>query len=186
MLYSAESYFSKLYFHQEQLVELFVPCVLGDLIHQNRIFWDSSKQDFLWLFRLTLIPFRWSFFDIDYATLITKPSLSFFLSLSLSSNRFPDACLLCFLFEGQNHQWETCKTRGFKHCGNTELASVLVRGFREIGDTVVLIDDERRVIVHRSDLVELFGLLTRGVRGIGQVAKLLVLVRSAHFLRFFF
>ena len=56
------------------------------------------------------MPFRWPFFDIDYATLITKPSLSFLFPLSLSSNRFPDACLLCFLFQEQNHQWETCKT----------------------------------------------------------------------------
>ena len=43
---------------------------------------------------------------------------------------------------------------------NTELASVLVRGFREVGDIVVRIVDERRVIIHGSILVELFGLIT--------------------------
>ena len=50
--------------------------------------------------------------------------------------------------------------RGFKHCENTELASVLVRGFREVGDVVVRIVDERRVIIHGSDLVEFVGLIT--------------------------
>ena len=38
---------------------------------------------------------------------------------------------------------------------------------------MVRIVNGRRVTVHRSDLVELFGLMTCGVRGIGQVAKLL-------------
>ena len=39
---------------------------------------------------------------------------------------------------------------------------------------MVRIVDRRRVPVHRSDLVQLFGLIACGVRGIGQVAKLLV------------
>ena len=47
------------------------------------------------------------------------------------------------------------QNRGFEHCVNTELTSVLVRGFREVGDIVVLIVDERRVIIHGSILVEL-------------------------------
>ena len=51
-------------------------------------------------------------------------------------------------------------------------------------DIVVRIVDERSVIVHRSDLVELFGLTTCIEDGLGQVAKLLVLVRSALDLRF--
>ena len=38
---------------------------------------------------------------------------------------------------------------------------------------MVRIVDRRRVTVHRSNLGELFGLTTFGVRGIGQVAKLL-------------
>ena len=38
---------------------------------------------------------------------------------------------------------------------------------------MVRIVDKRRVSDHRSDLVELFGLITCGVRGIGQVPKLL-------------
>ena len=76
------------------------------------------------------------------------------------------------------------QNRGFKHCVNTELAGVLVRGLREVGDLVVRIVDERRVIIHGSDLFELVGIITCGVRGIGQVAKLLVLVRSALDLRF--
>ena len=52
------------------------------------------------------------------------------------------------------------QNRGFKHCENTELASVLVRGFREVGDIVVRVVDERRVIIHGSILVELLGLVT--------------------------
>ena len=54
--------------------------------------------------------------------------------------------------------------RGFKHCGNTELYSVLVRGFREVGEIVVRIVDEHRVIVNRSDLVELFGFINLCLR----------------------
>ena len=46
-------------------------------------------------------------------------------------------------------------------------------------DIVVRIVDERCVIVHRSDLVELFGLTTCIQGGLGQEAKLLVIVRSA-------
>ena len=70
------------------------------------------------------------------------------------------------------------RNRGFKHCGNTELSSVLVRGFREVGEIVVRIVDEHRVTVHGSDLVEPFGFITCVEGGLGQIAKLLVLVRS--------
>ena len=50
---------------------------------------------------------------------------------------------------------------GFKHCGNAEQSSVLVYGFREVRDFIeVWIVNEHRVTVHRSDLVELFGLTT--------------------------
>ena len=52
--------------------------------------------------------FRRLFLDIDYATLITN---LFFLSLSLSSNRCPDACSLRFLFEEQNHHDKRAKQR---------------------------------------------------------------------------
>ena len=69
--------------------------------------------------------------------------------------------------------------RGFKHCGNTELSTVLACGFREITDIVVRIVHERRVIIHGSDLVELFGLITCEEDRLGQAAKLLVLVLSA-------
>ena len=48
------------------------------------------------------------------------------------------------------------RNRGFKHCGNTELSSVLVRGFREVGEIVVRIVDGHHVIIHESILVELF------------------------------
>ena len=37
---------------KKSLLELFVEDVLRDLIHQNRIFCDSSELDFLWLFRV--------------------------------------------------------------------------------------------------------------------------------------
>ena len=131
------------------------------------------------------MPFRWSFFGVDYATLITKPSLSFSLSLSLSVQQSVSRCMpsLLSVSRAKSTNEKRAKQR-IQTLWEHRLASVLVRGFREIGDTVVLIVDERRVIVHRSDLVELFGLFTRGVRGIGQVAKLLVLVRSSLFLRF--
>ena len=42
------------------------------------------------------------------------------------------------------------RNRGFKHCGNTELSNVLVRGVWEVGGVVVRIVDERRVIIHGS------------------------------------
>ena len=37
--------FSELNFHQEQLVELFVQSVLGDLVHQNGILCESEEND---------------------------------------------------------------------------------------------------------------------------------------------
>ena len=49
---------------------------------------------------------------------------------------------------------------------------------------MVRIVDEHRVIIHGSDLVELFGLITCVEGGLDQVAKQLVLVRSALDLRF--
>ena len=67
--------------------------------------------------------------------------------------------------------------------GNTELSSVLVHGFREVGEIVVRIVDELNVIIHGSILVELLGLITCGEGELGQVARLLVLVRSAFDLR---
>ena len=76
------------------------------------------------------------------------------------------------------------QNRGFKQCVNTELVSVLVHGFREVGDTVVRIVDERRVIIHGRVLVELLGFITCVEEGLGQVAKQLVLERSALDLRF--
>ena len=51
------------------------------------------------------------------------------------------------------------RNRGSKHCGNTELSSVLVSEFREVGEIVVRIVDEYRVIIHGSDLIELFGFI---------------------------
>ena len=71
------------------------------------------------------------------------------------------------------------QNRRFKRCGNTELSSVLACVFRAVGEIVVRIVDERRVVIHGSILVELFGLITCGKDGLGQAAKLLVLVRSA-------
>ena len=66
------------------------------------------------------------------------------------------------------------RNRGFLHCGNTEQSSVLACNFRDVRDVIVVrIVDGCRVSVCRSDLVELYGLITCGVRGIGQVTKLL-------------
>ena len=65
--------FSELNFHQEQLVELFVPGLLRDLVQQSRILCESEENDSSYCCRRL-------FFDIDSAPLITEPSLS---SLSL-------------------------------------------------------------------------------------------------------
>ena len=65
-------------------------------------------------------------------------------------------------------------TGGFTHCGNTEQSSASACGFREVRDAIVVwIGDGRRVTVHRNGFLELLGLITCGVRGIGQVAILL-------------
>ena len=56
--------------------------------------------------------------------------------------------------------WETLRNRESKHCGNTKLSNVLIRGFREVGEIVVRIVDEHRVIIHENHLVELLGLIT--------------------------
>ena len=76
--------------------------------------------------------------------------------------------MLALLFTGRN-----VRNRGFQLCGHTEQSSVLTCGFREVRDVIVVrIVDGRRATVCRSNLVELFGLITCGVRGIGQKAKL--------------
>ena len=41
----SEIIFSELNFHQEQLVKLFVPSLLGDLVHQKRILCESEEND---------------------------------------------------------------------------------------------------------------------------------------------
>ena len=162
--------FSELNFPKKKLVELFVPSVLGDLEQQSRIFRDSWEQNFLWLFRLTQIPFRQPFFDIDSVPLISKPSLS---SLPLSSNGFPIACFPCFPFEEQNHQWETFRNRRFKHCGNTESSSVLDHVFREseklwFGSLMSVVSSSTEVFLSNS-LVWVICVCI----WLGQVAKLL-------------
>ena len=64
------------------------------------------------------------------------------------------------------------RNKGFKHCGNTELSSVLARGFREVGEIVVRVVDEHRVIIHGIILVKLGGLITCVCIWLGQLAKL--------------
>ena len=59
-----------------------------------------------------------------------------------------------------------------------KLSNVLVCVFREVrGFIEVWIVNEHRVTILRSDLVELVGLITCVEGGLGQIAKLLVLVR---------
>ena len=66
------------------------------------------------------------------------------------------------------------RNRGFKHCENTEQSSVFVCVFREVRDFIeVWIVIAHRVTVHRSDLVELLGLITCVCIWLGQVANLL-------------
>ena len=114
---------------------------------------EFSKRLFRVGFRVSLkrrtpntVPstFLWhQFCNIDHKT------FSFF-HFSLSSNGFPIACFLYFQYKEQNHH-ENARNRGLQHFGNTDLSSVLVRGFREVGEIVVQIVDEHRVTVHRSD-----------------------------------
>ena len=79
-----------------------------------------------------------------------------FLSLCLAIG-FPTHAFLVFFFKSKNHY----EKRGFKHCENTEHSSVLVCVFREVRYFVeVWIVNEHRFAVHRSDLVDLVGLIT--------------------------
>ena len=77
-----------------------------------------------------------------------------------------------------------CKTEDSNTVGIPNCLLFSFMGFREVGEIVVRIVDERRVIIHGSDLVELLWLITCGDGELGQVAGLLVLVRSALDLRF--
>ena len=63
---------------------------------------------------------------------------------------------------------ETCETEA----SDIVETPVLACAFREVRDATVvrIVDIGRRVSVCRSNLLELFGLVTCGVRGIGQVA----------------
>ena len=116
-----------------------------------------------------------TFFDIDYATLITKPSLSF-LSFCLAIG-FPMYAFFAIYLKSKIIM-RNVRNGGVKHCENIEQSFVLECVFGEVRDFIeVWIVNEHRVIVHRSDLVELVGLETCVEGGLGQVAKLLVLVR---------
>ena len=97
-----------------------------------------------------------------------------FLSFS-ALQRFPEACFLCFLSEEQNHQWETCKTEDSKHCVQcSRLWSS--RSQRYYGrDRWWAACQHPRKWSCRT----LWAHITCEEDGRGQVAKLLVLVRSA-------
>ena len=82
------------------------------------VFWISSLQ----ILDLTLIPFRQPFCDIDLQH--WSQNLLFLLCVATVSRL--------------HHQWETW---GFKHWVNTELACVLVHGFREVGGILVRIEN---------------------------------------------
>ena len=160
MSYSVEYNFLWTEFSPRKLFELFVRGVLGDLVHQ------------LWVWReWLLVLFRRLFLDTDSATLVTEPSLS---SLSLPCNGFPRHAFFAFSLKSKI----TNEKRAKQRIQNT-VSSVLACGLREVRDIMVRIVDGRRVNIHGSDLVELFGLITCEEDGRGQVAKLLVLVRSA-------
>ena len=160
MSYSVEYNFLWTVFSPRKLFELFVRGVLGDLVHQ------------LWVWREWLLAlFRRLFLDTDSATLVTEPSLS---SLSLPCNGFPRHAFFAFSLKSKI----TNEKRAKQRIQNT-VSSVLACGLREVRDIMVRIVDGRRVNIHGSDLVELFGLITCEEDGRGQVDKLLVLVRSA-------
>ena len=73
------------------------------------------------------------------------------------------------------------RNRRFKHCENTEQSFVLLCVFRVVRDLIeVWIVIEHRVTVHRSDLVELLGLITCVEGGLAQIAKKLVFVRRTN------
>ena len=85
-----------------------------------------SEQDFPWLFRLTLLPCRLPFFDIDSAALITKPFLP---SLSLCPTTVSRLHAFSAFYLKSKIIMRNVRNRGFKHCRNIELSSVLARGF---------------------------------------------------------
>ena len=106
--------FSGLNFNQAELVDLFVHDVLGDLVHQNRILFESDESNSLYC--------AVDFFDIDSPTLITEPSPSSLLSVC---TRFPEAGFLFFL--KSNVTTRNVRNRGeFTHSGNTNGRHVII------------------------------------------------------------
>ena len=80
---------------------------------------------------------------------------------------FPNCMLSLLSLSGTKSPMRNVQNRGFKHwCARSWFSRSRIV-------------DEHRVIIHGSDLVELFGLITCVEGGLGQVAKLIVLVWSA-------
>ena len=90
-----------------------------------------------------------------------------FFCASLSCNGFPMHAFFAFYLKSKIIM-RNVRNGGFNHCENTEQSKVLVCVFREVRDFIeVWIVNEHRVIVHRSDLVELVGLMTCVEGGLG-------------------
>ena len=154
--------FSDLNFHQEQLVVLFVEDVLGDLIHQKRIFCESSEQYFLWLFRVrfSVSLKRMTPNTVPLTFLLTSilqhwsQNLLTLLFLSVQQ-RFPD-CMLSLLSTWRaKSSWERCETEDSNTVGtpNCLVFSFVVFGKSEkwwIGSLMSIVSLSTEVIMSNS------------------------------------
>ena len=168
--------FSGLNVHQESLVELFVQNVVGDLVHQNRILFEYDENNSLYCS-----------VDLSLTSTLRHSSQNLLLPLFLSvCTLFPEAGSLCFLSEEQTHLEKSAKQRFHTLQKNIEPSSVLVCGFRDVRDAIVVwIVDGRRVIIRTNHLVKLVGLITCGMGHVGHVAKVLLTVAEVRWTRAF-
>ena len=117
--------FSELNFQQEQLVELFVQGVLGDLVRQNRILCESENDS--------------KYCSVDFSLTSTlhhwSQNLLFPFSRSLMQSVFPMHAFFAFYLKSKIIM-RNVRNRGFKHCENIEESSVLVCVFREVRDFI--------------------------------------------------
>ena len=142
----------------------------------------SSESNCLWVVgEWLLILFRRLFIDINPAALITGPSLSS-LSLCLATVSRLHA-FFAFSLRNKITNEKRAKQR-IQTLRKHRIVQCFSCDFRKVVDIVVWIVSERRVIVHRCDLVELLGLITSCWRRTWPDSQQLVLVRSTLDLRF--
>ena len=163
------------------VVVLSVCFLWADCFYQEQLWWVSSFQVFS---EISFIRIEFSV-SLKRMTPDTVPSTFPWHRLCNTDHRTFSFLSLCLATVSRgmlswlslwraNSPWETCETEVSNIVGtpNSPVFSRVI--FGEVRDAIVVrIVDGRRVTVYRSDLVELLGLITCGVRGIGQVAKLL-------------